>query len=1044
MKKKLIAMIIAIVCVITVSAVAMASDNAVYIFSGVNCVTDGSPNDITDAKLTDKITVTTSGDMNRKYAAVTDLKHNNEVGTFPISENFKANGSYIYLGTASVNNNSIIALNMPKIEKGSKVTLTFAKPTVTNNGSTLRNTGDPYAYFKIGDRYISINGDNFDTWRTESVVIGEDTETIEFHCDKWGAVAISKIEISDGDGKPLHSLNITSTQYANLTVNGIKFCADENGNLTVPSLPAGENVTVYAEKDGYKTAEKIVKMADSNTTVDIPLECETDAVYYESDFGNTSGTLSLDGEFKLGSGIDTKEVTRISANVTFKEGGSLALNTDSGKTAEIKYSDGIYIGDEKITSKDNMEFTLTFDKGNNFAVISQNGVSFKTENVQTAFDVIKSISGQNVTLEYIGISYPDTSKITIDGPDKVSSLPNSFIAFDYEVKPDYYIPDTEIACVTLGVDGVWTDDNGRWENSNGLLIVEKGVSGKATICAEYNGAKAYKEVEIVANPKIAEWKHEGNTLNLHSSKQFKITDAKDEFGNVLDSIPINDCLKNFISSDESVIKIDQNGMMTAVGRGKATITANAYTGADNIISVDYTVDCFAIDGITESEISYADGKLIENENITSYKITYSDGTSEEVKETQIPAATVKTDGLVAIMSYDADGTLISVRNENVKAGDKVLASNGSKRVYLCANGAITKITDTDTTMNGYEIKHKTGVAYEISPVYKFSNVGDVKENGKNLDAVFADGYYNIIFKKAETKRGDIYVNGFMVGNNVDQSDADRKLTEGSLYAAEDIKVKNSSINVSMCDGSTMLDYVTVEKQPDFYERPQRIYVIGDSLACNYYGRFEKEVGGGRTGWGQVLPDFVNVPVTNLANSGQFAAGLYKTAFPSVIENGEAGDILLIECAYNDRNYSTREEMTTCVKDMVKQCREKGITPVLVTPNASEHDYKPSVVWSSYLRDIAVDTGCALIDLSKESYDFLYSLYGDNANSVITKNFNLTEVGGDTLHSSYAGAYKWASIVAQGLKDNGFDDIINDTFSYTFTDTMGNKITAKVE
>ncbi|MDY3971505.1 MAG: hypothetical protein SOZ28_02190 [Clostridia bacterium] len=1037
MKKKFFAAVLVAICCTVSSFVAMAAGGVTYTFSGVNCVTDGSPNDVTNAQLTDKITVTTSGDMNRKYAAVTDLKHNNEVGTYPIGDKFKVSGSYIYLGTASVNDNSIITLNVPKIEKGSKVTLTFAKPTVTNNGSTLRNTGDPYAYFKIGDRYISINGDNFDTWRTESVVIGEDTETIEFHCDKWGAVAISKIQISDGDGKPLHNLNITSTQYANLKVNGIKFCADENGKLTIPSYPQNEYVTIIAEKDGYKTAETATTIADTDANVNIPLECETDAVYYESDFGNTAGTLALDGEFEIGNGIDAKEVTRISANVTFTESGSLAVNTDSGKAAEIKYSDGIYIGDDKITSKDNMEFTLTFDKGNNIAVISQNGVSFKTENAQSAFDVIKSISGQNVTLEYIGISYPDTSKITIDGPNKVSSLANDMVFVGYAVEPEYHIPGTEVECYVSGVDGVSMD-------KYGTLTISGNVSGKVTICAEYNGAKAYKDVEIVANPKIAEWEHEGNTINLHSSKQFKITDVKDEFGNALDSIPINNCLKDFKSSDESVIKIDQNGTMTAVGKGKATITANAYTGADNIVSVDYTVDCFAIDGITENDISYTTGKLTENENIISYKITYSDGTSEDIKETQIPATTVKSDGLVAIMSYDADGTLISVQNENVKAGDKVLASNGSKRVYLCANGTITKITDTDTTMDGYEIKHKAGVAYEISPVYKFDNVGDVKENGKTLDSVFDGGYYNITFKKAETWRGDIYVNGFMVGNNVDQSDADRKLTEGSLYTAEDIKVKNGTINVSMCDGSTMLDYVTVEKQPDFYERPQRIYVLGDSLACNYYGSFEKEVGGGRTGWGQVLPDFVNVPVTNLANSGQFAAGLYATAFPSVIENGESGDILLIECAYNDRNYSTRDEMTACVKDMIKQCREKGITPVLITPNASEHDYKPSVAWSSYLKDIAVDTDCTLIDLSKESYNFLYSMYGDNVDKVITKNFNLTEVGGDTLHSSYAGAYKWASIVAQGLKDNGFDDIINNGFSYKFTDTLGNEITAEIK
>ena len=60
------------------------------------------------------------------------------------------------------------------------------------------------------------------------------------------------------------------------------------------------------------------------------------------------------------------------------------------------------------------------------------------------------------------------------------------------------------------------------------------------------------------------------------------------------------------------------------------------------------------------------------------------------------------------------------------------------------------------------------------------------------------------------------------------------------------------------------------------------------------------------------------------------------------------------------------------------------------------------------------------------------------------NYNLTAVGGDTLHSSYAGAYKWAEIVAQGLKDMGYADIVNTDFSYTFTDTLGNTLTAQVE
>lgn len=1032
MVRKLIAAVITAVCCISAYTTVMASDKITYTFNGVNCITDGSADDITDKLLTKDITVTTSGDMNRKYAAITDLKHNKEVGTFPASENFKVKGSYIYLATASANDNTIIALNLPKIDKGSKVTVTFAKPTVTNNGSTLRNTGDPYAYLKIADRYISVNGDNFDIWRTEAVVTGEDTSAIEFHCDKWGAVAINKIEVSDGDGKQLHSLNITSAQYANLKVNGIKFCADENGKFTVPSLPGNESVTVSAEKDGYETKEMFVTI-NGDTSVDIPLECETGAVYYESDFGNKTGTLKLDGEYKFGDGIDTVDVTKLYANVTFGENGFLSVNTDTGQAAEIKYTDGIYINDELITKKDNMEFELFFDKNNNIIVSKENNNELIVDNELAFFDKITSISGGNVAVEYVGISYPDTTKITIEGPDKISSLEQGYVAVEYIVEPEYHIPGTDVSCSVSGVDGLLMD-------KYGILEVRKKTSGKATICAGYNGNKAYKDVEIVENPKIIEWKHDKKTLNLHSSEKFILTDIKDEYGNILSSVPF----KDYKSSDESVIKISQDGRITAAGKGKATVTANAYTGADNIISVDYTVDQFYLDGITESDVSYTSGELIENENIVSYKISYSDGTAEEIAETQIPAAAAQTDGTVVVMSYYGSGELAHVKNEKVKKGDKMLVSNESKRVYFCSDSGVSLVTESDTTMNGYEIKHKAGVRYEISPVYKFENMGDVKDGGKTLDGVFDCDLYNITFKKAETGRGDIYVNGYMVGNNVDQADADRKVTDGALYTAEDIFIKNGSITVFMCDGSTMLDYVTVEKQPEFYERQRRIYIIGDSLACNYYGEFEKEVGGGRTGWGQALSDFVNIPVTNLANSGQYAKGLYETAFPSVIENGKSGDVLLIECAYNDRNYSTREEMTECVKDMIKRCQERGITPILITPNASEHDYKPSVAWSSYLKDIYLDTNCDFIDLSNESYDFLYSLYGDNADGAIKKNYNLTEVGGDTLHSSYAGAYKWASIVAQNLKDKGLDYIVNTDFSYTFTDTKGNVIKAEVK
>lgn len=1012
-------------------ALALAAEDTSYTFSGVNIITDGSTNDITDVKLTDDITVTTSGDMNRKYAAVTDLEHNSEVGTFPADDEFKADGSYIYLATASSNDNTIITLNVPKIEKGSKVTMTFAKPIVTNNGSTLRNTGDPYAYFQIADRYISINGDNFNTWRTESVTTGEDTDKIIFRCDKWGAVAISKIEISDGDGTKLYDLDISSNRYSNINVNGIKFFSDETGNITIPSLPEGENITVIAEKDGYTSDEKNITIGEGENKLDITLECETDSAYYESDFSGGSGILTLDGSYPLDT--DTLPLTSFKGNITFTDGGAFTVTSrDGSNVINAEYKDGIYINGKLITVKDNMEFEAVLDCDKNKVVITQNGKVTETDADLSDISGLASIQGSGVSFEYIGISYPDMSKISISGPDHISVSEGFSKSVQYTAVPEYMRSGTSVTYSVSGSDNVSIDNTG-------LLTVGDGSSGIITLCAQYNGASEYKQIELVSQPSITSWSGKSRTMEIGSSAPFKIGSCKDDYDG-----DVQYTLKDFSSSNESVIKIDKNGIMTAVGKGTAVISANAYTGKDNPVSVEYTVDKYYSSGITESATSYAAGGICSDENIKGYVIYYQDGLSENITETEIPATAADSDGMLITVMYNSDGTLASVRCASAVSGDMLPVSNGTRHEYYKTENSFSELKDASSSMPGFKIEHTAGVPFEIAPVYRFENIGDVKDEGKELTDSLADGFYDITFKKAETSRGDIYVNGYMVGNNVDQADADRKVTDGALYSAEDIKINGGSLNISMCDGSTMLDYVEAIKKPEFYERPQRVYIIGDSLACEYYGSFENEVGGGRSGWGQQLGYFLNVPVTNLANSGQYAAGLYTTAFPSVIENGVPGDILLIECAYNDRNYSTREEMTECVKSMIEQCRENDIVPILVTPNASQHDYKPSVVWSSYLKDIAVDTNCECIDLSKESYEFLYSIYGDDADGNITKTYNLTEVGGDNLHSSYAGAYKWASIVAQGLKDLGYEDIVNTDFIYTFTDSMGNEITAEVK
>ena len=1018
MKKYLAAFLAAAACF---GAAAYAET---YTFSGTNIVTDGSPNDVTGAQLTEDITVTTSGLMNRKYAAVTDLEHNSDAGTFPAKAEFTAEGSYIYLAAANANDGAVLTLNLPEIRKGSRVTLTFAKPTVTNNGSTLRNTNDPYAYFKIADRYISINGDNFDKWRTESVVIGEDTDAIEFHCDKWGAAAISKIDISEGDGTPLHSLNIRSTQFANLNVNGIKFCADAEGALTIPSLPENERLTVLAEKEGYEGLTAHITIGAEDKSIDLPLRCLLDAAYYESDFGNSAGVLELDGYYDLG--VETMEATEIAARVTFKDGGVLNINDMRDEPImEIKHlPDGIYVNGVFITPKDNMEFKAVIDRHINAIVFTENGRSIKLDEYTYSLKKIGKLKGEGAALDYIRIAYPKVADVDIFGPDTIYVTADKARDTKYEITPAYKRPAVDVKCSVSGIAGAKITDDG-------LLTLPAGAKGTARICVDYNNAKTYKSVTVKSSPKIVSYKHDGGTMNLGSTARFEITDCLDETGAI-----VSPTMKIFRSSDENVIRIDENGKMTAVGKGRATITADAYTGASNPVSADYVVDCFGIAGISGGGKAYAVGTMTENGNIREYKALLSGGGEAAVEKTEVKAVTMPSDGRLVTTVYNG-GTAVGSYSEDVAKGDTKPAPSENTAMYLFTGDEVIRLTEADTTAAGYSFDAAAGELFEIVPVYEFKGVGDTKD-GVSLGKEFENGLYNITFKKGDTKRGDIYVNGFMAGNNVDQADADRKVTDGAVYTAEDVRVKNGEITVSMCDGSTLLDSVSVVKQPSWRKRPQRLYIIGDSLVCSYYGSFEKEVGGGRTGWGQVIGNYLTVPVTNLAQSGQYAKGLFDTAFPSIIENGEAGDIALIECGYNDRSYSTREELTDCVKSMIAQCRTKGIEPILVTPNASEHDYKPSVSWSSYVKDAAVDTGCKLIDLSQMSYDLLHELYGDNEDNEITKNFNLTEVGGDTLHTSYAGANVWAMLVAKQLQAFGYDILSNDN-TYSFTDTEGHEI-----
>ena len=444
------------------------------------------------------------------------------------------------------------------------------------------------------------------------------------------------------------------------------------------------------------------------------------------------------------------------------------------------------------------------------------------------------------------------------------------------------------------------------------------------------------------------------------------------------------------SSNTSVATINSaTGVLSVIGTGSAVITGTVTNGtAVSTVTVNITVSAYSLTGDASGNSTAVDtSALISNDTITGYLVTTATADGTPVKSTTAAKSSI-TGG-----SYTVDTT-------------------GADR-------------------------------YEIAPVFETAM-------GTTVD-IPADRY-NVTVTVNNGARTDVYVNDQLIFNNLNQagdSNMPRTIAASADYTANDVVISQGYAKFNYQDDTsngTTVTNVKFVKSPSIVTRAKRIYVIGDSLVATYYGDAPSGTEGlVRTGFGQVLENYIkgNTEVTNLGNSGAYAKPMLETAFTNVKESAQTGDILILESGYNDRSYSTESEMKAALREMYNDAAAKGVKVIFVSPNASHHDYKGSVSWTSYVEDVAAELNADYIDLSQLSYDFLYGKYGDGFNSGSTLNdiskiYNVS----DRLHTTYNGAMLWASFIAQGLHDLGYTDIVDTEYSYTFSDGTED-ITAQV-
>ena len=689
-----------------------------------------------------------------------------------------------------------------------------------------------------------------------------------------------------------------------------------------------------------------------------------------------------------------------------------------------------------------------------------------------------------VTIDNVTVSEPNPNYINVTGDGEFAVIKDKTVTREYKASPAVVVPNETFTWTAKSAEGV--DIDGVTIDQNGVLSVEDSVAaGTKVVVTATSATTATKTgsievtiqgvqpyTPIVEYTKAVQTGEEGqltvtkivDQLGDDVTEYFDPTwsidgatvDADKESDVTFTDLPVGAATAIYATyNGKKLADVETEGVTIPDG-GTLTLTAAAGTkvmlwnkldGDDGIkpLAPAQTVENVDI-GDNRAIVGSKSGKLLTNADADSGKVTVKlniTGSDQTPAEFEIVVG-----DFVSYGTY-SDGAKIDV--DSVVAEDTAITGYQvtiAKDGKLLNQSVVDKANVTENKVTVPTVQGADGAEVEVAPVYAITE--NIPATDSRVTFSVPADFYNITVTMTG-RRADIYANEQLLVNNMLQYGETPNTEE-----VHDIYIKEgyANINTRDYDGSaatSVVSAIKLVKAPDIVDRKTKMYVLGDSLVCKYYNGGAGDTDEHKllqTGWGQVLQNYIkdDIEVVDIANSGVTAVGLLGSAYSQVVESAQAGDYVVLESGYNDNQHSTMEIMKASVTTMVEGCKEKNLNIVLVSPNASQHDFKESVQFTSGMQEVATDTNTNFINLSKLSYDFLVGLYGSGESTKFTQEFALkTWNVSDRLHSTYNAANKWASIMATELgKLYPEADFVNTTYTYTFqdTDTTPNTITCQ--
>ena len=567
---------------------------------------------------------------------VTGLKE----GSADVTITIVGNGKYY-------ENSTTITVTVKKIDTSIDVESKSLELYVDDEGhivATLNPDGGDVNFTSSDESIITV--DNFGDFR--AVAEGTATITVSFAGDdKYNAaedvtvtVKVSKIDtfiefnydpinlkvhnetMVIATLKPAEAGNVTYTSSNESVVT-----VDNEGNVVAVGAGSATITASFAGNDKYNEAENVTVNV-TVSKIDTKITVNTDSL--DLKVGNETtvkGTLTPSGAGKVSYMSNNDSV------VTVDENTGKVTAVSEGTATIIVY----YDGNDDYNMADDVTISVTVSKIDTSIEVNKKSLDLKVGKDSTVTAKLTPADAGAITF-----TSSDESVVTVDKNGKVKAVSEgsatitaSYAGSDkYNAAKDVTVDVTvslndakvtakditlnvgdndTIAAVTTpkGLEVIYTPDNSGvvTVDEDGVVTAVKAGTAKITLTVGGDGQYAKNSTTVTVTVKKIDTSIEVDEKSLDlkvgddSSVAAKLSPA--DAGNVV-----------FTSSDESVVTVDKDGKVTAVGAGSATVTAS-YAGSDKYNSAEnVTVAVSVKENKQNASMDVDADKAVEDENST--------------------------------------------------------------------------------------------------------------------------------------------------------------------------------------------------------------------------------------------------------------------------------------------------------------------------------------------------------------------------------------------------------------------------------------------